>query len=83
MSAIELYKEAVILRDIPQDRLHAGDVGTVVEILPHPQGGPRGVMLEVFNVLGETIAVVTLPETEVEPLSNDEVWHARRLARAG
>ncbi len=40
-------------------------------------------MLKVFNVLGDTIAVVTLAETEVEPLANDEVWRARRLARAG
>jgi hypothetical protein len=83
MTMIELYKEAVILRDIPEDRLHAGDVGTVVEILPHPTGGPRGIILEVFNVLGDTIAIVTLPETEVEALADDEVWHARRLARAG
>ncbi len=83
MNAIELYKEAVILRDIPESRLHVGDVGTVVEFLPHPAGGPRGVMLEVFNVLGDTIAVVTLPETDIEPLADDEVWHARRLARAG
>jgi hypothetical protein len=82
MNATELYKEAVILRDLPEARLHAGDVGTVVEILKHPADGPRGVMLEVFNVLGDTIAVVTLPETEVEPLADDEVWHARRLSRA-
>ena len=83
MNAIDLYKEAVLLRDIPENRLHAGDVGTVVEILQHPAGGPRGVMLEVFNVLGDSIAIVTLPETEIEPLADDEVWHARRLARAG
>lgn len=83
MNAIDLYKEAVLLRDIPENRLHAGDVGTVVEILQHPTGGPRGVMLEVFNVLGDSIAIVTLPETEIEPLADDEVWHARRLARAG
>ncbi len=83
MNTIELYKEAVILRDVPEYRLSAGDVGTVVEILKHPSGGPRGIMLEVFNVLGDSVAVITLAETEVEPLADDEVWHARRLARAG
>jgi len=82
MKTIELYKEGVILRDLPEHHLHAGDVGTVVEILKHPSGGPRGIMLEVCNVLGDTVAVVTLPETDVEPLTDDEVWHARRLVRA-
>ena len=84
MSAtIELYKQAALTADVPEDGLKSGDVGTVVEILPHPQGGPRGVILEVFNALGDTVAVVTVPETQVQPLSADEVWAVRRLARAG
>ena len=82
-AAIELYKQAALSADLPQHDLKAGDVGTVVEILPHPQGGPRGIMLEVFNALGETVTVVTVSETQVEPLSADEVWAVRRMARAG
>jgi len=82
-STIELYKEAAFTRDLPEHHLKAGDVGTVVEILPHPQGGPRGIMLEVFSALGHTVAIVTVPETEVQPLSDDEVWAVRRMARAG
>ena len=78
---IELYKEAVLTADVPEHDLKAGDVGTVVEILPHPQGGPRGIILEVFSAVGETIAVVTVPETDVEPLSEDEVWAVRRMTR--
>ncbi len=80
---VELYKEAALTIDLPDQRLKAGDVGTVVEILPHPSGGPSGVMLEVFNALGESIAVVTVPESSVEPLSQDAVWAVRRLAKAG
>ena len=83
MNQIELYEQASFKVDVPEFKLKAGDVGTVVEILPHPTGGPRGIMLEVFNALGETIAVVTVPETQVEPLSEDEVWSVRRLAQAG
>jgi len=83
MNGVELHKEAVLTVDLPEHRLKAGDVGTVVEILPHPTGGPRGVMLEVFNAVGQSIAVVTVPETQVEPLKADEVWAVRRLARAG
>lgn len=83
MTSIELYKEAALNSDVPEHGLKAGDVGTVVEILPHPTGGPRGIMLEVFSALGHTLAVVTVPETQVEPLSEDEVWSVRRLAKAG
>jgi hypothetical protein len=82
-SAIELYKQAALTTDQPKDGLKSGDVGTVVEILPHPSGGPRGIILEVFNVLGDTVAVVTVPETQVQPLTADEVWAVRRLAQAG
>jgi len=69
---IELYKEAVLTIDIPDERLKAGDVGTVVEILPHPTAGPRGAILEVFSAVGNTLAVVTVPESAIEPLSDDE-----------
>jgi hypothetical protein len=79
-STIELYKQAALTVDVSQHGLKAGDVGTVVEILPHPQGGARGIMLEVFNAVGETLAVVSVPETQVQPLSADEVWSVRRLA---
>jgi hypothetical protein len=82
-SSIELYKEASLTADVPSHGLKAGDVGTVVELLPHPQGGPRGVILEIFSALGDTVAVVTVSETQVEPLSDDEVWAVRRLAKAG
>ena len=83
MNSIELYKEAALRNDLPAYDLKAGDVGMVVEILPHPAGGPRGVILEVFSALGHSLAVVTVPESQVEPLSDDEVWSVRRLARAG
>jgi Domain of unknown function (DUF4926) len=80
---IELYKEMALKRDVPGRPLRAGDVGTVVEILPHPTGGPRGVVLEIFNAVGESIAVVTVPETDLEPLTADEVFRVRSLSKAG
>jgi hypothetical protein len=80
---VQLYHEASLTIDLPHEGLKAGDVGTVVELLPHPAGGPRGVMLEIFSATGHSVAVVTVPETAVEPLSDDEVWSVRRLARVG
>ena len=54
-------KDAALTSDLPDHALKARDVGTVVEILPHPTGGPRGIMLEVFTALGDSLAVVTVP----------------------
>jgi hypothetical protein len=80
---IEMFKEASLRRDLPEYHLRAGDVGTVVEILPHPTGGPRGVILEIFNAVGESIAVVTVPETDIQPLTADGIFNVRPLSQAG
>jgi hypothetical protein len=40
-------------------------------------------VLEVFNALGQTICVTAVSVEDVEPLSADEVFSVRRLARAG
>jgi hypothetical protein len=80
---IELFKEVAIRRDLPEKKLRAGDIGTVVEMLPHPSDGPKGVMLEIFNGLGETVAVVTVSELDVEPLTANEVFSVRSLSQVG
>ena len=67
---------------VPSEGLHAGDVATIVDFADHPSRGPRGCVLEVFNALGESIAVVTVPETAIEPLRADEVLAVRPLAIA-
>lgn len=77
----KLFEEIVIREDIPEKRLKKGDVATVVEY--HPViGGEDGYSLEVFNALGDTIAVATVPESMVEPLTKDEVFSVRSFAIA-
>jgi hypothetical protein len=39
-------------------------------------------MLELFNALGESIGLVTVPEDAVEPLRADEVLSVRPMAIA-
>jgi hypothetical protein len=41
--------------------------------------GEDGYSLEVFDVLGNTIAVITLPESAVEPLTENEIFSVRSL----
>lgn len=56
----ELYTEVVLLRDASEERVFAGDVGVVVERHDLP-GRETGYSVEFFDMLGNTVAVVTLP----------------------
>jgi hypothetical protein len=50
----------VLLRNLPQHSLSAGDVGTVVAT--HDVAGlEAGYSVEFFDMLGNTVAIVTLP----------------------
>jgi hypothetical protein len=66
-----------------RDALRAGDVATLVDFVDHPSSGPRGCVLELFNALGESIGVVTVPEEAVQPLRADEVLSVRPMVVAG
>jgi hypothetical protein len=72
-----LYERVALKRDIPEHDLRRGDVAVLVDHLPHPEGGEEGYVLEVFNALGESIAVVAVRESEIEALRSDEVLAVR------
>jgi len=76
---IELFSEVALARDLPEEGLCRGDIATVVELLPGTKasGGEEGCILEVFNAVGETIAVVTVPVSAVVPLRASEVLSVR------
>lgn len=79
----ELYTDAVLTRDLPAEGLCAGDVVKIVDHhLPPVPGGEEGYSIEVFNALGDTIAVTSVPESALEPLLANEVFSVRRLERA-
>jgi hypothetical protein len=60
MADFELYQDIVLLRDLPEEGLCASDVGTVVE-RHEVSGRESGYSVEFFDMLGHTVAVVTLP----------------------
>jgi len=80
----KLFQQVALTRDEPEHDLCKGDVATVVEHLPATpaSGGEDGYALEVFNAVGETIAVVMVPASAVKALSEDEVLQVRRLSLA-
>ena len=64
-----------LAQSLPDYRLEAGDVGTVVMV--HGDGGYE---VEFATLSGDTIAVVTLPADSVRPLRRREIAHAREVA---
>jgi hypothetical protein len=77
----KLYTDAVLNRNMPKYRLKRGDVVKLIERHTAPDG-TRGYSIEAFNVLGETVAVTTVDEADLEPLREDEIFHVRQLAAA-
>jgi hypothetical protein len=77
----ELYTDAALARDIPEHSLRRGDVVKVVDHHPAPTG-ETGYSIEVFNALGDTIAVTAVPESALESLRKDEVLSVRLLTVA-
>ena len=77
----ELYTDVALAYDLPEHRLRRGDIVKLVDHHIAPDG-TEGYSIEVFNAVGETIAVTTVPVSALEPLREDEVLSARPLARS-
>jgi hypothetical protein len=73
-----LFNRVALAVDIPGKGIRRGDVATVVEHHPAPATGMGpGYSVEVFNALGKTITVLTVPESHLEALRDDEVLSVR------
>ena len=77
----KLFEDVALTKDIPKKGLKKGDVATIVERHPVSEG-EDGYSLELFNALGDTIAVITVPESAIESLTDDEIFSIRSLAVA-
>jgi hypothetical protein len=77
--SLPLYQRVALRHDLPEHRLRRGDVAVLLDYVPHPEEGEQGCVVEVFNALGESIAVVTVPESGIEGLRADEVLTVRSL----
>lgn len=68
----------VLLQDLPEERLQAGDVGTVV----HIRRGGEGYEVEFITLTGQTVAVATVLASQVRPVSRRDLTHVRELVAA-
>jgi len=59
--AFELYSDVILTRDLVERGLRTGDVGTVVERHVVHGLAEEGYSVEFFDMIGNTVAVVTVP----------------------
>ena len=73
---IHEFDTVVLAHDLPALGLEEGDVGAVV----HVYEGGSAVEVEFVSGSGSTVAVETLRASDVRPLGDKEILHARALA---
>lgn len=80
MMKFELHTDVALTCDLPEHRLRRGDI---VKLVDHhiASDGTEGYSIEVFNAVGDTIAVTAVPASALEALREDQVLCARALAR--
>jgi Domain of unknown function (DUF4926) len=76
-----LFTEMALSLDLPEHGLRRGDVVRIIDDHLFP-GDRAGYFVEVFNAVGDTVAVITVEETVLEPLGSDEIFTVRRMATA-
>ena len=79
---LDLYQRVALNRDFPEYQLKCGDVATLIDYVPHPKDGETGCVLEVFNAIGQSIRVVVVPGSTIEPLRADEMMAVRPLEQS-
>ena len=70
---IREHERIILTSDLSKDGLQSGDVGTVV----HIHGDGEAFEVEFFILDGETAAVATVLRSQVRPVSNRDITHAR------
>jgi hypothetical protein len=68
----------VLNRNVPEHSLVAGDVGAVV----HAYHDGNLFEVEFVTAEGHTIALLTLPGTDIRPMQGSEILHVRNVEAA-
>lgn len=75
---LKRFKDTKLTCDVPEHQLKRGDIVKLVDYHVAPDG-TKGYSIEVFNAVGDTIAVIAVPTTTLEALRDDEVLCPRPL----
>jgi hypothetical protein len=72
------HEPVVLTRSHSESSLEAGDVGTIV----HVHQGGAAYEVEFMTLTGRTVAVITVPASDIRPVSQRDVSHVRQLSAA-
>jgi hypothetical protein len=75
-ATLEELETVVLTTDVPSHGLVRGDVGAVV----HVHDGGKAYEVEFVRSDGRTIALLTLPASQLRPRGTAEILHSRELA---
>lgn len=71
-----LLETVVLIRDLPEYGLRAGDLGAIVELYDH-----QAVEVEFVSASGRTQALVTLRADDCRAVADEDLIAVRSLAR--
>ncbi|MCB1177389.1 MAG: DUF4926 domain-containing protein [Leptospiraceae bacterium] len=77
-NTFKLYSLVSLKKDIPEYNLKKGDVGTLIDIVKHPEK-EDGAVLEFFNALGDSIKVIAISILSIDNLHENEILSVRSL----
>ncbi len=75
---IKEFETVLLLKDLPDDGLLAGDIGVVVDVL----ASGKAFIVEFMTLSGKTLAVRTLHADEIRSLRGEAMPRVRELALA-
>lgn len=77
-----LYSDVILLKNFPEKGLSIGDIGTVVD--RHDVAGVEtGYSVEFFDMLGNTVSIITLPMSCFRLPSSADRPTVRLMAKVG
>ena len=76
-TAYSLFSQAVLTQDIPNHQLKRGDIATIVEFYPMPEGEEDGYSLKGFNIPQITLEVAV---SQIMPLEQWQEQQQRKQA---
>lgn len=78
----ELFAQAALSEDLSNYQLRKGDLVTIVEYLPANENHKEGYVVEVFDVLGNTLHVLSVYAAQLQALKPNAVPSMREMISA-
>lgn len=79
----KLYTEIAFNQDLKEYSVRRGDIGTLVEFHdPNDIISEPGYSVEIFDAYGDTLKVITVPESKITEIKHNSVLSVRELEYA-